>query len=179
MTRKRPCIVVLGSSSPAKASVVNELFNKSVLPVLWNEQGYVPWRTVRFKYGSKTSASLAIHGDFELLGKDEVIAHGSGSNTLAAEDLQVQHMNSNENDLAHSCAVLDIRMKSRLLAETCQVVVAQSFDGRESLEDVYRKCTADVLPIVIYAVDSSVFSQQVGDCAFTIDHKAVAFDFLF
>ena len=156
--RAPPCIVVLGSSNPAKASVVNEIFRKPILPVLWNDQGYVPWRTVRFKQGSRSSASLSVHGGFELIGNDEIVcARSVSDNTVAEEVLQISH----RHDVAHKCAMLDIRMNSALLAKGCQLVVAQSFDSRDSLEDVYKRCTTDVLPVVIYAVDSAVFSQQV------------------
>ena len=161
ITKKPPCIVVFGSSNPAKASVVNKLFGKPVLPVLWNENGYRPWRTVRFKQGSRPAASLSIQGSYELV--DSLVGQSGNWSTVPTEDLQIEGSDQfgRSADKASTCAVLDIKLRNVLLAEGCEVVVAQGLDGRESLEDIYRKCTTDVVPIFVYAVDQSIFSQQV------------------
>ena len=57
-----PRLIVLGQTSYAKASVVNELFGMPLLPLIRDMDSRVSWRTVRFVGGEGIQAQVSQNG---------------------------------------------------------------------------------------------------------------------
>ena len=109
VTKKYPCLLVLGQTCYAKAFIVNQIFNKHVLPVIDYDEdsssSAVKWRMIRFKYGEKNNIGLGIPGtSFELL--DSLVAYKQPWDTIPEEDLEAGY-NTDEEDRTKD-VVLDV-----------------------------------------------------------------------
>ena len=109
VTKKYPCLLVLGQTCYAKAFIVNQIFNKHVLPVIEYDEDSssttVKWRMIRFKYGEKNNIGLGIPGtSFELL--DSLVAYKQPWDTIPEEDLEAGY-NTDDEDHAKN-VVLDV-----------------------------------------------------------------------
>ena len=118
--KKYPCLLVLGQTCYAKAFIVNQIFNKNILPVIdYDDESpndntpSVKWRMVRFKYGDKNNIGLGIPGtSFELL--DSLVAYKQPWHTIPEEDLEVGQ-NTEEEGSAKDVALLDVSSGSLFL----------------------------------------------------------------
>ena len=159
--RKRPCLLILGQNCQAKAAIVNQIFNKNILPSTnYDEyESTIRWRMVRFRYGDRTSVSLSVPGtSFELV--DTLTAYSRPWNTLPREDLEVGTKKDGEADLARDSASLEVRLAHSLLKDGGQVIVSPWNYG--TVEQVYQRCAEDVIPVVIYAIATEQLLQKVS-----------------
>ncbi len=107
-------MLILGQTCYAKAFIVNQIFNKNILPVidydddsLSDSSSIVKWRMVRFKYGDKNNIGLGIPGtSFELL--ESLVSGHQPWHTIPEEDLEVGY-NTDDEDHAKDVALLDVR----------------------------------------------------------------------
>jgi len=151
-----PCFVVYGDSVHAKAAVINRLFQREILP-----SSSVPkrrWRTIRFRYGSKTRVTQK---------SDDYVA-AKKLKSLASLPLSQNHIEESDIlDNMEGVSVgppdsVDVQLNDPLLAAGARVTVTCSGDSDWSNEQVYNFCTEGVCPIIIYAVSSSSFNEQVS-----------------
>ena len=167
--KKNLSIVIFGSSNYAKAAVVNEIFGSSLLPLSsCNGKVEAHWRSLHIKHGPVVAMSL-IQNDFEVVDSKEAepTEHKYLPNngcSFTNDDLQsLLRRDSNESlrDTAYKTAVMSYECPSRL--KNCDVIVAQGFDGSESIEDIYRKCVTNsgAMPVFVYAADKPRLTQQV------------------
>lgn len=159
VVRRPPCIVIFGQTLYAKAHVVNELFNKVILPLVEVNDRDVRWRMVRFKHGEQNNISLALPGSYELV--DHLAAYNRPWQTIPNEDLEVESSlsQSPNNDLAKGLACLEVRLPLALLKE-CQVVVGPW--NTWTVEEVYKESTDGVMPILVYAISKDILSDEVS-----------------
>lgn len=107
---------------------------------------------------------MVLPGSYELLDADNLNENNEKwDNDLLLERDLVKHRNLDEPDEAQVCAELEVCTNVPVLNEGGMVVVAESWDGQgsTSLQEVYCKCTADVVPIIVYTVRDDSLSQQV------------------
>ncbi|XP_078677977.1 dual serine/threonine and tyrosine protein kinase-like [Branchiostoma floridae x Branchiostoma belcheri] len=151
-----PCLIILGQSCYAKASVVNELFGEAVLPTMQSLEVSVSWRMLRFKFGSSRNLRLTLPDSFELV--DNLAAYEQDWTTVPLEDLELH--GEHRTDIALASAVVEVVLNHSLLKEGAQVVVSPSHVIGLNTKQVFSKCTEDVLPVVLYAVNRERLSEQ-------------------
>ena len=168
--KKNLSIVIFGTSSYAKATVVNELFGETVLPVpditsSENSRKAINWRTLFIRHGVSIDMSL-VQGDFEVVGHEQTSPKKSPVNgcSFTEEDLQqMLHRDRSDprSDATYRTSVLQYTRPSHL--RRCDVIVVQGLDTSESIEEVYRKCVSEsgAMPVFIYATEKSHLSQTV------------------
>ena len=161
MTHKVPCLVVLGQTNYAKAFIVNEIFNRTLLPPIDYGDETVRWRTVSFRFGERTSVSLALPGSFELV--DDLECFNKNWITIPQKDLELP---IKEEDSAKDTAVLEVKLNHPLLKYGGQVAVSPCNWG--TVRQVYMQCTEDVSPVTIYAISKNVFSEKVKISVFSV-----------
>ncbi|XP_064632295.1 dual serine/threonine and tyrosine protein kinase-like isoform X2 [Lineus longissimus] len=159
ITERPPCIVVLGQTVYAKAFIVNELFNQTLLPIIDREQNTdkISWRMVRFKYGTKLNVSLCLPGSYELV--DNLAAYRQKWRTLPRQDLELS--DDERKDPAKGVAILEVTLNHPLLKDGAEVVMsAWNADLEGNVEQTLKKCSEDVLPILIYAIGNDKLSAK-------------------
>ncbi|XP_074645323.1 dual serine/threonine and tyrosine protein kinase-like isoform X2 [Tubulanus polymorphus] len=150
------CIVVLGQTSNAKANIINDLFSQTILPLVEDHEE-VTWRMVRFKYGNQNNLSLSLPGSYELV--DNLAAYNQSWRTVPIADLKIS--DDDTKDVAHGRATLEVTLNHPLLKDGTQVVMSPCrMDYEGTIEQVYQKCTEDVLPILIYAIGADQLYQK-------------------
>ncbi|XP_035677571.1 dual serine/threonine and tyrosine protein kinase-like [Branchiostoma floridae] len=150
-----PCLVILGQSCDAKASVVNELFGEAVLPTVQSRDVSVSWRMLRFKFGSSRNLRLTLPDSFELV--DTLAAYEQDWSTVPLADLELR--GEHRTDVALAAAVVEVVLNHALLKDGSEVVVSPSHIPGLSTTQVFSKCTEDVLPVVLYAVSKERLSD--------------------
>eukprot|EP00058_Branchiostoma_floridae_P000349 XP_002585837.1 hypothetical protein BRAFLDRAFT_289705 [Branchiostoma floridae] len=150
-----PCLVILGQSCDAKASVVNELFGEAVLPTVRSRDVSVSWRMLRFKFGSSRNLRLTLPDSFELV--DTLAAYEQDWSTVPLADLELR--GEHRTDVALAAAVVEVVLNHALLKDGSEVVVSPSHIPGLSTTQVFSKCTEDVLPVVLYAVSRERLSD--------------------
>ena len=154
---KHPGLIILGQSCYAKAFLTNEIFSQTILPpVSSSEDNTKRWRMVRFKYGDKASVSLTLPDSFELV--DNLAAYNRPWRTIPMEDLVLR--DDEIFDPARSSAVLEVQLNHPLLKEGAYITLSPT-NHLGTVEQVYKKFTEDVLPIMLYAVAKDSLSEKV------------------
>ena len=82
LVRRPPGIVIFGQTAQAKATIVNEILGKDILPAYPASEQSIPdsqeenkkrvhpkWRAVRLRYGKKQRVSFCLANSFELVGE--------------------------------------------------------------------------------------------------------------
>ncbi|CAH1264384.1 DSTYK [Branchiostoma lanceolatum] len=151
-----PCLVILGQSCYAKASVVNELFGEAVLPTLQGSEVSPSWRMLRFKFGPSRTLRLTLPDSFELV--DSLAAYEQDWTTVPRADLELH--GEHRTDVALASAVVEVVLNHSLLKDGAEVVVSPSNILGLNTKQVFSKCTEDVLPVVLYAVNRERLSDQ-------------------
>ena len=156
---KVPCLIVLGQTCAAKVHVVNQIFQKTVLPL---PQGEEPrWRTVCFRYGSTPSLCLSLPGSFELV--NDLMIKNDAWKTISAQNLELRE--SEVPDLADGIATLEVKIRHSLLKDGGMVAVASSSgatDGPGAWES-FGRISENRVPVVIYAIARDSLSEQVSE----------------
>ena len=176
-TSNQPALVVFGQNNAAKAFVVNEIFNRPILPQAEDVDPTrsqsmsdsspgakdVLWRRVNFRYGEQTNISLCLPGSFELLDND-VERYKQPLTTVPRRDLEITSGEYEEEDLAKWTAALEVTLNDPLLQEGGGLIVAPQWTpGRHStFMNIFHSCVEAVVPIIVYAIAHSTFTTEVG-----------------
>ncbi|KAL5015303.1 hypothetical protein ScPMuIL_009573 [Solemya velum] len=152
---KPPGIVVFGQNAYVKCRITNEIFGRKILPDLVVSDHDSSYRMVYFRHGDTLSISLALPDDYGLV--DHLEAYNAPWNTVPQKDIEVQE--DEKEDLARGTAVLEVSINHSLLHLGGQVIVSPSNHGGK-LEEIIRKCTENVSPILVYAFQTETLSAQ-------------------
>ncbi|RWS15880.1 Dual serine/threonine and tyrosine protein kinase-like protein [Dinothrombium tinctorium] len=158
-------IIVLGSKSWAKATIVNELLGYALLPVaapsVDDNQSAKNWRTVRFMYGPQTQVSLAVANCYELV--EHLAVYDRVWHQIPQSDLELREPKEAD-DPGYYSATLEIKLPHQLLDDDVQIILAPSTSPHLSFESIYNSCFEGVTPIVLYALsDGESLSLQEVD----------------
>ena len=153
-SQKQPGIVILGQNAYCKSKVVNEVFNRFILPTLNSSDDKTKYRMVRFKHGENLSISLALPGDYALV--ENLEAYNGPWNTVPQRDLEVA---CDENsDSANGAAVLEVSVNHQLLRFGCTVIVSECNNiGPTNI----TRCIENISPILVYAFQTDSLSTKV------------------
>ncbi|KAF8569417.1 hypothetical protein P879_07014 [Paragonimus westermani] len=144
-------IIILGQNNYAKAALVNEIFQKELLPVSETSTGEQPlWRLINIHHGQQNSASLCSKETLTSL--DDHVS--SCIEKFINEDPPDEEDKNRET--SRQTTYLDITLSDTLLLpEGVRVIVSPScrHNNADELCTVFQTATTGVLPIFIYAVE--------------------------
>ena len=160
---KPPTIIVLGTSCYAKVCAINELVGEPILPLVEEGDQSVMWRMVRFKHGYYSTLSLVLPDSFELAAALD--AYEGTWRSVPRADLELR--GRDRADPALTAAVAEVCLDHPLLKTGTEIICAPS-NTESCVEQVFKACVEDVLPIVVFAVDSERLTQEVGKSKFSI-----------
>ncbi|CAG0912537.1 unnamed protein product [Notodromas monacha] len=155
------CLVIMGQTPYAKASVVNELFGTPILPLVRDLDSHLAWRTVRFisGRGPRAQVSLALPNSYELV--ERLQAYERPWRTVPVADLLLK--DDDFEDPAKETAILEVQLRHPLLMSGASVVVSPC-NHLDSIESVFKKVTDGVLPILVYTIsDERLFSKELKE----------------
>ena len=155
-TQKPPSIIVLGTSCYAKVCTINELVGEPVLPMVDDLDNSVTWRMVRFKHGTHSTLSLVLPDSFELAAALD--AYEGSWRSVPRADLEVK--GRDKTDPAMTAAVAEVCLDHPLLKTGAEIICAPS-NGEGTVEQVFKSCVEDVLPIIIFSVDQLTLNDKV------------------
>lgn len=167
--KESPSFVVFGQTPYAKSRLINELFDKPVLPCLQQDSSEGnQWRLVCFKQKTRRSTSPFTHSNtnFSLADSYEFGDSFEAQNPPAWDTIPVQELivpeagkRSEKGDSAGSIAYLEVILDHPLLENGMQVVMAPS--GRERLTtDVVKHCVGCGPSILLYGFSSDSLSEK-------------------
>jgi hypothetical protein len=163
-TNCSPSVIVIGQSNTAKAYVVNEIFNRPILPVDLSEANpNLVWRRVNFCYGDHLSARLCLPNSFEVLDSLEVHKRSSWR-TVPLHDLETHGADYDEEGLAKWTTALEVTLCDPLLKDGASVVLAPMWTPgcHNAMLNIYNNCVDGKVPIVVYAICANYFSEEVS-----------------
>ncbi|KXJ28456.1 dual serine/threonine and tyrosine protein kinase [Exaiptasia diaphana] len=166
---KPPTIIVVGQTCFSKVCVINELLGEPVLPTVEDLECGTSWRMIRIKYGNISNVSLVLPDSFELAAA--LNAYEGCWQCVPREDLEVT--GTEKSDPALATAVAEISLNHPLLKAGAQIVCSPSNDEGD-VENIFRACCEDVLPILLYAIEFDTLSEK--DNAELLQVKALAPD---
>lgn len=153
---KPPTIIVVGQTCFAKVCVINELLGEPVLPTVEDLDGSTSWRMIRIKYGNISNVSLVLPDSFELAAA--LNAYEGCWQCVPRGDLEVT--GSEKADPALASAVAEVSLNHALLKAGAQIVCSPS-NHEGDVENIFRACCEDVLPILLYALELESLSEKV------------------
>lgn len=156
LTQRPPSIIVLGTSCYAKVCTINELVGEPVLPMVEDLDSSVTWRMVRFKHGPHSTLSLVLPDSFELAAALD--AYEGTWRSVPRADLELR--GRDRTDPALTAAVAEVCLDHPLLKTGAEIICSPS-NGEGNVEQVFKTCIEDVLPIIIFAVDQVTLNQKV------------------
>lgn len=154
---KPPTIIVLGTSCYAKVCAINELVGEPILPLVEEGDHSVMWRMVRFKHGYYSTLSLVLPDSFELAAALD--AYEGTWRSVPRADLELR--GRDKSDPALTSAVAEVCLDHPLLKTGAEIICAPS-NSENCVEQVFKSCVEDVLPIIIFAVDTETLCQNVS-----------------
>jgi hypothetical protein len=154
---KPPTIIVVGQTCFSKVCVINELLGEPVLPTVDDLDRSTSWRMIRIKYGTISNVSLVLPDSFELAAA--LNAYEGCWQCVPRGDLEVT--GSEKADPALAAAVAEVSLNHALLKAGAQIVCSPSNDEGD-VENIFRACCEDVLPILLYALELESLSEKVG-----------------
>ncbi|CAL8087308.1 unnamed protein product [Calicophoron daubneyi] len=140
-------IIILGQDNYAKAAVVNELFQKDLLPIKSADENSL-WRLINIHNGQQNSASLCIKETLSTLDEHMPVNIEKYIN----DDPLVDENASRDN--CRKSSFLDISLNGELLlVDGLRVIVAPSCRNNTVDEfcEVFQTACSGVLPLLIYA----------------------------
>ncbi|KAF5400139.1 hypothetical protein PHET_06703 [Paragonimus heterotremus] len=144
-------IIILGQNNYAKAAMVNEIFQKELLPISDTSTEEQPlWRLINIHYGQQNSASLC---------SKETLTSLDDHMTSCIEKFINEDPPDEEDknrETSRQTTYLDITLNDTLLLpEGVRVIVSPScrHNNADELCTVFQTATTGVLPIFIYAVE--------------------------
>eukprot|EP00794_Sanderia_malayensis_P006801 gene6801-7568_t len=155
LCQKPPSIIVLGTSCYAKVCAINELVGEPVLPMVEDLDSSVTWRMVRFKHGTHSMLSLVLPDSFELAAALD--AYEGTWRSVPRADLELR--GRDRTDPAMTAAIAEVCLDHPLLKTGAEIICAPS-NAQGTVEQVFKTCVEDVLPIIIFAIDQRTLNQQ-------------------
>ena len=156
LCQKPPSIIVLGTSCYAKVCTINELLGEPVLPMVEDLDSSVTWRMIRFKHGTHSTLSLVLPDSFELAAALD--AYEGTWRSVPRADLELR--GRDRTDPAMTAAVAEVCLDHPLLKTGAEIICSPS-NAEGTVEQVFKTCVEDVLPIVIFAIDQTTLNQHV------------------
>ena len=156
LTQKPPSIIVLGTSCYAKVCTINELVGEPILPMVEDLDSSVSWRMVRFKHGTHSTLSLVLPDSFELAAALD--AYEGAWRSVPRADLELR--GRDRTDPAMTAAVAEVSLDHPLLKTGAEIICSPS-NAEGTVEQVFKTCVEDVLPIIIFSVDQMTLSHRV------------------
>ena len=153
---KPPTIIVLGTSCYAKVCAVNELLGEPILPMT-EDADQTMWRMIRFKHGYYSALSLVLPDSFELAAA--LNAYEGSWRSVPRADLELRELD--RTDPALASAVAEVSLDHPLLKTGTEIVCSPS-NSESCVEQVFKACVEDVLPILIFAIDTDTLSEAVS-----------------
>lgn len=153
---KPPTILVVGQTCYAKVCVINELLGEPVLPAVGDLDSSTSWRMIRLKYGNISNVSLVLPDSFELAAALD--AYEGSWECVPRADLELK--GRQKDDPAMATAVAEISLNHPLLKAGAEIVCSPS-NHEGDVENIFRACCEDVLPIALYAVEHDCLSDKV------------------
>ncbi|KAF7257218.1 hypothetical protein EG68_05723 [Paragonimus skrjabini miyazakii] len=144
-------IIILGQNNYAKAALVNEIFQKELLPISdtsIEEQSL--WRLINIHHGQQNSASLCSKETLTSLDDHMTSCIEKFINEDPADE------EDKNREINRQTTYLDITLNDTLLLpEGVRVIVSPScrHNNADELCTVFQTATVGVLPIFIYAVE--------------------------
>lgn len=166
---KPPTIIVIGQTCFAKVCVINELLGEPVLPVVGELDSHTSWRMIRIKYGNISNVSLVLPDSFELAANLD--AYEGSWECVPRADLELTEIQ--RDDPAMASAVAEVSLSHPLLKAGAELVCSPS-NHEGDVENIFRACCEDVLPIVLYAIEFDILTEK--DKAELLQAKAFAPD---
>ena len=154
---KPPTIIVLGTSCYAKVCTINELVGEPILPIVEDLDNSVSWRMIRFKHGHQSTLSLVLPDSFELAAALD--AYEGSWRSVPRADLELR--GRDRTDPALTAAVAEVSLDHPLLKTGAEIVCSPS-NSQGTVEQVFKSCIEDVLPIIIFAIDNNSLTEKVG-----------------
>lgn len=154
---KPPTIIVIGQTCFAKVCVINELLGEPVLPVVGELDSRTSWRMIRLKYGNISNVSLVLPDSFELAAN--LNAYEGSWECVPRADLELTEVQ--RDDPALATAVAEVSLTHPLLKAGAELVCSPS-NHEGDIDNIFRACCEDVLPIVLYAIEFDVLTEKVG-----------------
>lgn len=158
---KPPTIIVIGQTCFAKVCVINELLGEPVLPVVGELDSRTSWRMIRIKYGNISNVSLVLPDSFELAANLD--AYEGSWECVPRADLELTEVE--RDDPAMASAVAEVSLNHPLLKAGAELVCSPS-NQEGDVENIFRACCEDVLPIVLYAIEFDILTEKVGKVFF-------------
>lgn len=159
---KPPTIIVIGQTCFAKVCVINELLGEPVLPVVGELDSRTSWRMIRIKYGNISNVSLVLPDSFELAAN--LNAYEGSWECVPRADLELTDLQ--RDDPAMATAVAEVSLSHPLLKAGAELVCSPS-NHEGDVENIFRACCEDVLPIILYAIEFDVLTEKVGENVIT------------
>lgn len=139
-----PGILVFGQDSRCKASLVNRLLSRGILPICNGS-----WRWVRIKHGQTSQIALTLGMEYELV--ERLHANERSWHSIPLEDLARK-----QSDDANCPTILEVTIDESQLKHGVQIFVVPSNEPLHAL----TKGLLRVLPIFIYALGDAPLSLK-------------------
>lgn len=152
---KPPTIIVIGQTCFAKVCVINELLGEPVLPVVGELDSRTSWRMIRLKYGNISNVSLVLPDSFELAAN--LNAYEGSWECVPRADLELTEVQ--RDDPALATAVAEVSLTHPLLKAGAELVCSPS-NHEGDIDNIFRACCEDVLPIVLYAIEFDILTEK-------------------
>uniref|UniRef100_T2MBP0 Dual serine/threonine and tyrosine protein kinase n=1 Tax=Hydra vulgaris TaxID=6087 RepID=T2MBP0_HYDVU len=152
---KPPTIIVLGTSCYAKVCAINELVGEPILPIIEDGDKSTMWRMVRFKHGYYSTLSLVLPDSYELAAALD--AYEGTWRSVPRADLELR--GRDRCDPALTAAVAEVSLDHPLLKTGAEIICSPSNSGN-CVEQVFKTCVAEILPIIIFATDTDTIEQK-------------------
>ncbi|KAL3312025.1 hypothetical protein Ciccas_009390 [Cichlidogyrus casuarinus] len=153
-------VIVLGQSNYAKAVVINEMLKKALIPVD-NRRTSQQWRMIKIKPGQKNLTTLCSLDESYDLGDYSSMSSGD----LISDALLFQVDQEPEDSPKNESFVCVSLQSEPLLLEGVNIICSPTYKKEYTITEVsqvYSLVTADYIPIMIYACESSKLSEWVS-----------------
>lgn len=150
-----PCFVIFGQTTHAKTMIVNQLFEREILPPVSPDET-VRWKTIFFKYGPKNRIEPVIQRDYVVLFSPESKKHRKTWKIVPKDDLEM-HLTDD------STSAVEVYFNHPLLNAGARVTVATTLDDSVSYQTVYELCTHGVNDVLVYAISENALNEKEID----------------
>ncbi|GIX99300.1 hypothetical protein CDAR_447771 [Caerostris darwini] len=156
--------VVLGSCCWARATTVNALMGRKILPIVPYGENDHHWRMVRFSYGKNARAKLVLPTGYEIL--EHLEFNDTQPITIPLSDLELKPKSNADpsEDPALIGGSLEITLAHPMLYDNAQVIMAPERNQTAFMQEL-KKCLTGITPILLYAIGNNLTDQDVSDLA--------------
>ncbi|GFT13454.1 hypothetical protein NPIL_257201 [Nephila pilipes] len=154
--------VVLGSCCWARATVINALMGRNILPIVPYGESDHRWRMVRFSYGKTARAKLVLPSGYEVLEHLEFNDNQPTSVPLSDLELKPKANADPSEDPALTGGSLEITFPHPMMYDNAQVIIAPERNQTAFMQEL-KKCLNGVTPILLYAIGNNLTEQDIAD----------------